>query len=80
MRVEVRKRSTMIEGGFTLTHHDLLVIAENQKDSAVLDLLGDVGSRFIGEVRLADGYGEHYLLIQPKVQVGNDGEVVREFA
>jgi hypothetical protein len=71
MKIESRPR--YIEGkpgDLRLLHHDLAVIAENEDDSKVLDLLGNPGSTFKGEVRLADGHAEHYLLIQPKHILG----------
>lgn len=43
---------------------DVLVIAENAGDSDILDCLGKPGQKIRGQVRLADGYGEHYLLLR----------------
>lgn len=68
MKVVARKRKIG-----ELYHHDLCLVAEDEQESKVLDLLGQPGTTFSGEVRLADGYGEHYLLIQPKHQIGVGG-------
>lgn len=61
MKLESRRR-TKPDGS---QHHDLICIAENETESKIVDLLGQPGTSFIGEIRLSDGYGEHYLLVQP---------------
>jgi hypothetical protein len=71
MRIELRKRfeSKKKESDLQLSHNDLLIIFENEEESRIIDELGQPGTTFTGEVRSSDGYGEHYLLIQPKVVV-----------
>jgi hypothetical protein len=71
MLIETRKRSS--NDPLSLAHHDLLIIAVTEADSELLDLMGQPGSTFEGEVRLADGYGEHCLLIRPLLKVLPDG-------
>lgn len=74
MRIELRRRMEPRKhpADLPLAHNDLLVIMENEDESKVVDELGQPGTKFIGEVRLADGYGEHYLLLQPThIELGN---------
>lgn len=68
MKLETRRRITR-EGLKELVHFDL-VLLPNKAESKLIDQLGQPGTTFTGEVRLADGYGEHYLLVQPKHIVG----------
>ena len=56
MRLESRNR------GYGTT--DLLIIPENEQDSQLIEKLGEVGTKICGEIRLADGYCEHYVLIR----------------
>ena len=67
MIIKIRIRSEMKKNpkDLRLSHNDLLVIAENEQESKIIDKLGQPGTKFIGEIRLSDDYGEHYLLIQP---------------
>ena len=69
MRVESRLRKIG-----DLVHADLVVISENEQESRIIDVMGQPGTTFTGEIRLADGYGEHYLLLQPKHIVGTGWE------
>jgi hypothetical protein len=73
MKIESRTRWTD-KGTHRLKHYDLLFIAENEEESKALDMLGQPGSFVQGEIRLADGYGEHYLMVQPRMmlQVNQD--------
>jgi hypothetical protein len=48
-----------------LSHNDLLIILQSEDESEIIDSFGQPGTRFIGEVRLADDWGEHYLLLRP---------------
>ena len=66
MKIEARTRWTEVNG-LKLKHHDLVLLPEGEFESEFLDLLGDPGSYVQGQVRLADGYGQHYLLIQPRL-------------
>jgi hypothetical protein len=67
VRIEVRERWTNVNG-LRLKHHDLLFVPEIEDESRLLDLLGDPGSYVQGQIRLSDdGYGEHYMLIQPRL-------------
>ena len=66
MKLHTRKRTIETADGRRGECHDLIVVAEDGGDSRMLDLLGAVGTKICGEIRLSDGYGEHYLLIQPK--------------
>lgn len=77
MRIEPRQR--MVDGRLRLKHHDLCLVAESEDESKILGLLGQPGTTLYGEVRLADGYGEHYLLLQPHHQVLIGGST-REFS
>ena len=75
MRIELRRRMEPKKpGAVQLSHVDLLVILESEDESQLVDKLGQPGTTFTGEVRIADGYGEHYLLIQPTKVVYTDGE------
>ena len=66
MRIELRSRLEEVnKGDLQLSHNDLLIIMESEEESKMIDLFGQPGTTFKGEVRLADGYREHYLLIQP---------------
>lgn len=72
MRVELRRR---LHSDHQTYHHDLVCIAEGDEESRLIDTafgdkVGEDGliAEFTGQVRLADGYGEHYLLLQPKVE------------
>jgi hypothetical protein len=59
MRIETR-----VFGRNGETKH-LLLIAENEIESHAIDIiLGQPGSKFSGEVALADGYAEHYLRLK----------------
>lgn len=78
MRIETRKRSTE-DDGFTLTHHDLILIPESEDESRLIDLLGQPESFVQGQIRLADGYGDHYILLQPRLTVHTPSGY-REFA
>lgn len=79
MNIEVRVRGTNVNG-LALTHHDLLFIPDSKKESALLDLLGQPGSYVQGQIRLADGYGEHYMLIQPRfTRYPGPAQATREF-
>jgi hypothetical protein len=71
MRIESRKRILRSGGQRQLTHYDLVFISESEDESALFDLLGQPGSTITGQVRLADGYGEHYLLVQPRHTLGD---------
>jgi hypothetical protein len=51
-----------------------VVIFDTEDESKIIDSLGQPGTKFVGEVRLADGYGEHYLLLQPTHVIGKDYE------
>ncbi len=66
MKLETRKRTIEMADGRRGVRHDLIVVAEDGGDSGMLDLLGGLGTKICGEIRLSDGYGEHYLLIQSK--------------
>lgn len=46
----------------------VVLICESDEESAIIDLLGDDFSKddgipVSGEIRLSDGYGEHYILL-----------------
>lgn len=66
MRLEVRRRyeEKKNEDDLQLSHIYLVIIFEKH-ESEIIDQFGQPGTKFVGEVRLSDGYGEHYLLIQP---------------
>lgn len=69
MRLELRKR---MHDDRVSYHHDVVLLAETDEESALLDYaLGKhvdpdgLIAKFTGELRLSDGLGEHYLLVQP---------------
>jgi hypothetical protein len=78
MRIELRRRiekpilwDEELEP-LKLAHNDLLIIFEKEDESQIIDQFGQPGTKFVGEVRLADGYGEHYLMLQPThIELGN---------
>jgi hypothetical protein len=60
------------EDDLQLSHNDLLIILQSEDESKIIDSFGQPGTKFVGEIRLADGYGEHYLLLQPThIELGN---------
>ncbi len=66
MKVESRKRGNK-DG---TSYHDIVLISENEEESKILDLLGDrvdadgIIENGEYELRLSDGYGEHYVLLK----------------
>jgi hypothetical protein len=76
MKIETRKRNS--GGPLNLVHHDLCLIPEDEEESKMIDLLGQPGSVVRGEIRLSDGYGSHYMLVQPSRIILPSGDV-REF-
>lgn len=66
MRAELRRR---VHPGGVEFHHDVVLIAENEEESEILDELGDCGVsapvRVQAEVRLSDDLDTHYVLLQP---------------
>lgn len=71
MKIEIRKRWTVVNG-LRLAHHDLVLLPESEHESQVIDLLGGPDSFIQGQIRLADGYGEHYVLLQPRLTISGD--------
>ena len=65
MKIETRGRA-IVEGENKLVHFDLVLVAENEDESQKIDCVGQPGTTGTFEIRLADGYGEHYVLLQPK--------------
>jgi len=66
--MKIQRRRRMHDDHLTY-HYDILLIAETQAESRELDCLGDqVGEDGLiatgkFELRLADGYGEHYIAL-----------------
>lgn len=59
MRVEVRRFKQRI---------NLLVFPETGEDLEIFDEVGDLGIALEATPKLADGYGEAYILIEGKLQ------------
>lgn len=78
MKLESRRRAVQTPHG-PLFHNDLVLIADTEVESLLIDSMGQPGTTFKGEVRLADGYGEHYLLIQPLHIIGVNWERTIEY-
>ena len=60
MRVECRRFKTRV---------NLLVIPETDAEKELLDEMGPLDTTLEAELRLADGYGEYYLLVKGKEKV-----------
>ncbi len=59
MRIEVRRFKERT---------NLVIISESPEDSLALDELSPLGQKLTAGVRLADGYQEHYLLVEGVVR------------
>ena len=44
--------------------YDVILATESEAESKTLDLLGPLGQILVGQVRLADEYGDHYVLLR----------------
>lgn len=72
MKIEIRKwnRGTSAKPESV---KGIVIISENSVESELIDVLGNkVGKdglivNVIGEVRLEDGYGQHYIRLEPKI-------------
>ena len=66
MRVECRR--------FKTTHEfykvNLLVIPETDAEKEILDEMGPLDTTLEAELRLSDGYGDYYLLVVGKENIG----------
>ena len=62
MRIETRRR---MHEDHMHYHYDLVLLPESVEESKIINLLGQPDTKLTGEIRLADGYGEHYILLQP---------------
>ena len=71
MKLEARERTAWVDG-LLLQYHDLLLIPESEEESRLIDLLGLPDSYVQGQIRLADGYGQHYILLQPPFSFSRD--------
>ena len=76
VKVEARRR---LHADHSEHHHDLVLVAENNAESSLLDLLADLGAsrgepvRVRAEVRVSDDFQEHYVLLQPLEPAGTQG-------
>lgn len=43
----------------------IICICESEDEALTVDLLGKPGTKVKGELRLSDGYGEFYILLEP---------------
>jgi len=72
IELRLRREAKKKPEDLLLTHNDLVVIFETENESQLIDRFGQPGTKFVGEIRLTDGYGEHYLLLQPThIELGN---------
>lgn len=44
----------------------IICVCESEAESKIVDLLGKLGAKVEGELCLADGYGQFYILLRPK--------------
>lgn len=76
MKISVRPRMAKVNG-VRLEYNDLVLVPETAEESEFIDLLGQPGSWVQGEIRLADGYGQHYILLHPRMMIYPGGDVQR---
>ena len=43
----------------------IICICEDERESKLVDKLGKIGGKVVGELCLADGYGEFYIRLEP---------------
>lgn len=51
------------------TRTNILIVPETADDKELLDELGPLGAMLRAETRLADGYGEYYLMVEGQERV-----------
>lgn len=42
----------------------VVLACEDEAESKIVDRIGNIGQNVRGEIRLSDGYGEHYILLE----------------
>lgn len=58
---------------------NIILICEDELESMLVDKLGKIGDRVCGELRLADGYGEFYIRLEPQPKPDEFTKEVSDF-